>query len=323
MTHEDGLYHAYHLDGSGKGEKLDWNGVKRHQPGDDLLWVDLDFSHADSRRWLDTLEHIPKVARQAMTASETRPKLLQFANGMLIILRGVNLNEGAREEDMVSIRIWIDDNEIITCRQRQLQSVRTLAKRIRDGRGPTTTGELLTDLAGELAARIRIFVSELEDELNLVESDENHSEKLLEETYSRIRRRAAVMRRHLNPQRETLQRLQGYQGNLLGSQDLGELQAHTDAIIYSVEDLDVLREHTQALQDELLSAMGRSQNDRIYMLTIVAAIFLPLTFISGLLGMNVGGIPWSESPAGFWGIVTICVVIVVAIWLYFRSRRWV
>jgi zinc transporter len=145
---------------------------------------------------------------------------------------------------------------------------------------------------------------------------------MAEEAYSIVRRRTAVLRRHLMPQREALQRLQNFQGVLPGVDDLSELQIHTDSIIHSIEDLEVLREHSQALQDELFSAMSRSQNDRMYLLTIVAAIFLPLTFISGLLGMNVGGIPWSQSPIGFWSIVGICTVIVVLIWLFFRRRRW-
>ncbi len=319
---EAGLFQAWRLDGNGGGEALDWQGVNAHQAGNELLWVDMNFSDPGAREWLESLAHIPLTARQAMLASETRPNIMQFSGGMLIILRGVNLNVGARAEDMISVRIWIDRDEIITCRQRELQSVHSLAGRIRKGAGPRSPGELLTDLAGELAVRIRQEVTAMENQLDAAESGEFNGDDPVEETYSRIRRTAAVLRRHLNPQRDALQRLQGYQGELLGVQDLSELQVHTNSIIYSVEDLEVLREHTQALQDELFSLMGRKQNDRVYMLTIVAAIFLPLTFISGLLGMNVGGIPGSDSPLGFWGIVALCAVIVAVIWLFFRRRSW-
>ncbi|NIP18440.1 MAG: zinc transporter ZntB, partial [Xanthomonadales bacterium] len=288
----------------------------------ELLWVDMDFSHPDARAWLDAMEQIPLTARRAMLAPESRPNIMQFSGGILIILRGVNLNEGAQAEDMISVRIWIDKGEIITCRQRNLQSIQSIAERLGRKTGPRTTGELLSDLAGELADRVRGVVSGMEDELDALESGEGATGGRGEETYSRIRRRAAVLRRHLNPQREALQRLQEYQGDLLGTEDLSDLVVHTNTIIHSIEDLEVLREHTQALQDELFSQMSRDQNDRIYMLTIVAAIFLPLTFISGLLGMNVGGIPGADSPLGFWAIILLCLAIVLVAWLFFRRRRW-
>ncbi|MGD9265305.1 MAG: zinc transporter ZntB [Lysobacterales bacterium] len=322
MISKDGLYHAWLLDGAGGGKAVDWAGATEHLVGQELVWVDLDFSHAQARLWLRAQEHIPAAARHAMLAVETRPATMLFKTGMLIILRGVNLNEGARVEDMISVRIWIDADTIITCRRRELKSVHTIAHRISEGKGPVSTGELLMDLAGELATRIRYVVSSMEKRLDEAEQGGDRRGWLAEQAYSEVRRRTAVLRRHLNPQREALQRLQNYQGDLLGAEDLSELQIHTDSIIHSIEDLEVLREHSQALQDELFSTMSRNQNDRMYLLTIVAAIFLPLTFISGLLGMNVGGIPWAQSPAGFWAIVALCAAIVLVIWLYFRRSRW-
>lgn len=162
----------------------------------------------------------------------------------------------------------------------------------------------------------------MEDQLARVESQDGLSERRAEEVYSDIRRSAAVFRRHLNPQRDALQRLQNCSSELLGAEDAGDLQVHTNTIIHSIEDLDVLREHTQALQDELFSSMTRTQNARMYMLTIVAAIFLPLTFVSGLLGTNVNGIPGSSAPLGFWFIVLLCAVMVVFILLFFRRNKW-
>jgi len=319
---DGGLYQAWLLDGAGGGRELDWDGVRAHTDGDDLMWVDLNFSFPEARQWLNGLASVPEVAREAMIAKETRPDLMQFEGGMLIVLRGVNLNLGARAEDMISIRVWIDRHRIVTCRQRELQSVRKLSDDIREGNGARSSGELLAGLAGELAKRIRRIVSDMEDRLAQVETGDDVAGQPLEEIYSDIRRTAAVFRRHLNPQRETLQSLQNSRTDLLGTEETDDLRVYTDFIIHSIEDLEVLREHTQALQDELFSAMTRTQNIRIYMLTIVAAIFLPLTFISGLLGMNVGGIPGAESPMGFWIIVLMCLAMVVLIMLYFRERKW-
>jgi zinc transporter len=283
------------------------------------MWVDLDFSAPRARRWLRSLQHIPELALEKLLTSETRPNTQTFPDGLLIILRGANLNQGERVEDMISVRIWIDRHRI---RQRELQSLRALEQQIKEGHGPCTSGELVISLAGELAVRIRQVVLDMEESLSDFEANEHELDASAESIYSGLRRRSAVLRRHLNPQRDVLSRLQAYQGDLLGADERDDLQIHTDAIIHSIEDLEVLREHTQALQDELFSAMARDQNDRMYMLTIVAAIFLPLTFISGLLGMNVGGIPWATSPLGFWGIISICAAIVAVMLVIFRRKRW-
>lgn len=322
MSDIEGLHRAWLLDRQGGGRPLDWSGIAEHDAGEGLLWVDLDFSAPRARKWLRSLQHVPELALEKLLTSETRPNTQTFPNGLLIILRGANLNPGASVEDMISVRIWIDRDRIITCRQRELQSLRVLERQIRDGEGPRTTGALVTSLAGELATRIRQVVLDMEEVLTDFEAAEHEPGDSAESVYSGLRRRSAVLRRHLNPQRDALLRLQGYQGDLLGQDEHNDLQIHTDAIIHSIEDLEVLREQTQALQDELFSAMARDQNDRMYMLTIVAAIFLPLTFISGLLGMNVGGIPWASSPLGFWSIVGVCTAIVMVMLAYFRRKRW-
>jgi zinc transporter len=306
----------------GGGKPLDWSGVIEQPVGQGMLWVDIDFMTPKSRKWLRSLSDVPNLALEKLMTRETRPNTVPFGNGLLIILRGVNLNPGSDVEDMISIRVWIDNHRIITCRQRELQSVQALAGQIARGDGPHSAGELVISLVGELANRIRQTIQNMEDMLTDFEAHPRGANQSAESVYSDLRRRSAVLRRHLNPQRDALARLQGYQGELLGLAERNDLQIHTDTIIHSIEDLEVMREHTQALQDELFSKMARDQNERMYMLTVVAAIFLPLTFISGLLGMNVGGIPWGSSPVGFWGIVGICVSIVGVMLVYFRSKRW-
>jgi zinc transporter len=322
MNEHDGLYRAWRLDGKGGGQSLDWQGIEDHHAGNGLLWVDLDFSDPRAKRWLRQDAAIPDLAVEKLLAGETRPNTQTFNNGLLIILRGVNLNSGQAVEDMISVRIWIDQNRIITCRQRELQSMHSLENRISEGEGPATPGELVSLLTGELAGRIRQVVLDMEDALTGFEAEELQQDASAESVYSALRRRIAVLRRHLNPQRDALLRLQNYQGDLLGLDDHSDLQIHTDTIIHSLEDLEVLREQAQALQDELFSEIGRAQNERMYLLTIVAAIFLPLTFISGLLGMNVGGIPWANSPTGFWSIVGLSVFVVGLMLFYFRRKRW-
>ena len=76
------------------------------------------------------------------------------------------------------------------------------------------------------------------------------------------------------------------------------------------------------MQEEFLALQAQEQNSRMYVLSVVAAIFLPLTFVTGLLGMNVGGLPGLESPNGFIASVLIMVVAAGALSAFFRWKKW-
>ncbi len=83
-----------------------------------------------------------------------------------------------------------------------------------------------------------------------------------------------------------------------------------------------MRERAVVAQDQLTSHLAEELNSRMYVLSLVAAIFLPLGFLTGLLGINVGGIPGAENPGSF-GIFVVGLVVLVALELwYFRRRRW-
>ncbi|HBF99444.1 MAG TPA: zinc transporter ZntB, partial [Alphaproteobacteria bacterium] len=90
-----------------------------------------------------------------------------------------------------------------------------------------------------------------------------------------------------------------------------------------VEDLDAVRERSQIIQDELTTALSDKLNRNLYLLSIVAAIFLPLGFLTGLLGINVGGIPGTESPYAF-GIFSAILVLIVGLQVViFRKLHWI
>ncbi|MGB5627576.1 MAG: CorA family divalent cation transporter, partial [Woeseiaceae bacterium] len=95
-----------------------------------------------------------------------------------------------------------------------------------------------------------------------------------------------------------------------------------DRITRFLEDLDLARERAVVLQEELLSLIAQEQNTRMYVLSVVAAIFLPLTFVTGLLGMNVGGLPGLESPVGFAWSIVLMIVTGICLLLFFRWKRW-
>lgn len=313
------------LDGSGGATPIDpqdasrWNG---EQPG--VLWIHIDVDDPGSRTWLSERSGIESLVLDTLLAEETRPRSFSTSEGLLTVLRGVNTNPGEDAEDMVSIRIWIERNRIVSTRRRRLLSAMDMRVALDQGRGPATAGEFLAMLIERIADRIGEFVDSIEERLSDAEDGTGASgTPLTRHALSTLRRQIASVRRFLAPQRDALDRLYRQPGSWLAESEIRHLREEADRITRYLEDLDLVRERAVVLQEEFLSQLAQEQNTRMYVLSVVAAIFLPLTFVTGLLGMNVGGVPGVESPGGFLASVVVMVIAGVGLVAYFRWKKWI
>jgi len=317
-----GLIHAWLFDGGGLARALDWDGVRAWQPDQGILWIHLDRSSEEARRWIQHEGGLPEIAAKGLLVEETRPRTITIADGALVQLRGVNLNPGADPEDMVSIRLWIESGRIVSARRRHVLSVQDTVEAVQIS-APANVGAVLGILADRLIERISDVVDELEarvaqlEQLALEEPGHQMRSKL-----AGLRREAITLRRYLAPQREALSRLHAEQVSWLSDSDRLRLREVNDRLIRHVEDLDAVRERASVIQEELLSSLSDQLNQKMYVLSIVASVFLPLGFLTGLLGINVGGIPGTESPWGFLTVIIILVAVVAVQFVYFRKKRW-
>lgn len=315
--------HAMVLDRKGAGREIDASGIRQWSPEQGLLWVHLDVADTGSGCWLSEHSGLPAAAVDALLAGETRPRSAFNDQGLLIVLRGVNTNPDADPEDMVSVRVWIDENRIISSRRRQILSIQDVRKSLAAGDGPTSSGSFLGALVERLADRIGNFVDSIEDRMDAAEEEIAAGKSQgFRQRLSALRRQIAHVRRFLGPQRDALDRLNRQSCAWLIESDAHALRQESDRITRYLEDLDLAKERAIVLQEELLSQIAQEQNARMYVLSLVAAIFLPLTFVTGLLGMNVGGLPGLESPTGFLASVVIMVVSAAGLIVFFRWKKW-
>jgi len=101
-----------------------------------------------------------------------------------------------------------------------------------------------------------------------------------------------------------------------------ELREVADRVTRMTEDIDAVRERAMVLQDQLTDQRAEEMNRNMMVLSVVAAIFLPLGFLTGLFGINVGGMPGVESPVAFWFVVAACGVIGIVLLALFRMKKW-
>lgn len=324
MSDDDGLVRAYLLDGAGGGRPLDWPGVRRWVPEEGFLWVHLDRASETARRWMVAESGLGQLACEALLAEDTRPRSAEFEDGLIVILRGVNLNPGADPEDMVSIRLWIDRHRIISVRLRRLMAVVDISDRLEAGRGPEGPPDLLVDLAARLVERMGPVIDDFEDAADDIENallaTVGHE---LRGRLAELRRRVIGLRRYIAPQRDVMARLAGERVPWLDDLHRMRLRETADRITRYVEDLDSVRDRAAVTQDELSSRLAEQTNRNMYVLAIVAGVFLPLGLLTGLLGINVGGIPGADTPWAFAAVAAGLVVLgAVELWLL-RRLKWI
>lgn len=316
------LIHALVIEDSGELRAIDWSDLRAWESEQGLLWVHLDASAEQTRQWMTGEGNLPSIVPPALLAEETRPRASAVGDGALILLRGVNLNPGADPEDMVSIRLWVEARRVISTRLRRLLSVEDVVASLAS-QPLTGTGDLVVRLASRLVDRMSDVIDGMEERVaDLEQALLGEPDQSLRSSLTDLRREAITLRRYLAPQREALGRLQGEQLSWLTELDRLRLREVNDRLIRYVEDLDAVRERAAVAHEELISQLSNQINKRMYVLSVVAAVFLPLGFLTGLLGVNVGGIPGAESPFGF-ATFTLLLVVIVAVQLwFFIKKRW-
>lgn len=290
---------------------------------DEFVWVHLQSDLPESIQWLHE-NGIDEVIVDTLTVSETRPRTFPHQDGMLLVMRGVNKNPTADPEDLVSLRVWFTKKLVITARkqERKLHSIEDLRGSIDGGNAPTTSGEFVCMLVARMNNRIGEVVDNIDESLTQFET--NISEKSLSvarRELSESRRDTASIRRYLAPQRDALDNLVRSK-NIISDQEAFVLRNETDRLTRYVEDLELARERTLLLQEELQNRVAEQQNSRMYVLSIVTAIFLPLSFLTGVFGMNVGGLPGLDDPGAFAKLAMSMAVLALVLLVVMRWRRW-
>lgn len=311
------------LDGAGGARELDREGLDSWRPGQGTLWLHLDRESGNARAWVAEKSGINEIVAPSLLAGETRPRLVGDQDTLFIVLRGVNLNPSADPEDMVAIRMWCEPDRIITVSSRNVLAVNDLKANLERGLGPGSTGDFLIEICQRMLARIEPVITELQELMYDIEDlIDDSNEEDFHSTFGLARRRILTLTRHLEPQREVALRLAAVQTSWLDPDHTAHLREAGDQTSRIVEQLNHLREWAALMRDEFDHHLSYQLNRTMYLLTIVATFLLPLTFVTGLMGVNLAGIPWAEQGWSFPAFVVIMIILgAVELIILYRLRK--
>ncbi|TBU97634.1 zinc transporter ZntB [Phytopseudomonas dryadis] len=322
-----GLVHALVLDGKGGARPIAREQLgELHLSEEQSLWLHWDRSHPQTQSWLRRESGLSEFACDLLLEENTRPRALALANDQLLLfLRGVNLNPGAEPEDMVSVRIFAEARRVISLRLRPLRATDDLIEQLQAGKGPKSASELVLQLADYLTDKVEDLVAGLAERVDTQEERVDADERALPDhgLLLQIRRRAAGLRRFLSPQRDIYAQLTRSQLPWLVVEDSVYWNELNNRLLRYLEELELTRERIGLLLETENRRMDLRMNHIMFRFGIITCIFLPMSFITGLLGINVGGIPGADSPYGFLIACSLMLLIAVGQWLLFRRLRWV
>jgi zinc transporter len=313
------------LDGRGGGRRISWDeahGWLPSTPGE-VLWLHIDRTADGLQHWLERKIGMPEPTAEMLVSDATRPRSFREGNAIVATLRGINFNSGAEPEDMVSMQLWADGARVVTLRRHPLQTPREILADIDAGSGPEDAGKLISLLIELMIARMNRSIVDMNEHIDMLEEtdpSEDTDGKLTK--ISTIRRNCLALKRHMSPQHEALERIARDAPAWFEEHDRREIAESIDRLRRYLDDIDISKESALVLQDEIRAGSLAQSARTSYLLTIVAAVFLPLSFITGLMGINVGGMPGVGDERAFWIVVGLCVSIFGMMLVLFRRWKW-
>ena len=287
-----------------------------------LVWLHLDANDPECIAWLEHQSCLNPIVIAALVATETRPRAEAIEGGALINLRGLAEDPEKIDDSLASIRIWAEKGRVISVFRHRLTAMPKVEAKMIEGR-LRDPGDLIAAIAVAITEQLDPDVAGLGDELDDCEEGLD-GERLyaLRRTISRVRSQSIGYRRFVSPQRDALERLSALPADWLADDDRLHLKEAADRAARMAEELEAVRERAALMHEQVMDLRAEQLDTRALLISVVALVFLPLTFITGLLGMNVEGIPFAHEPWAFQGVLWVCVAIAVAITGYFLRAHW-
>ncbi|MEO8723831.1 MAG: zinc transporter ZntB [Sphingobium sp.] len=307
---------------NGQAQELGLDDFCAQHEGAKFSWIHLDGRHDEVISILPRVVDIPPSAMSALMATETRPRCALFGDGALINMRGPGETLSGDGDPLVSIRLWAEQGKVVSLSYRTLAPLNTVIDQMLAGK-LADPGDLIAAIAMEITNVLDPDIAELGDALDTIESDFDEEGPVSTRRHvSEIRAAAISYRRFIAPQRTAMERLMTAQVSWLEPDDRLHLQEAADRCARMAEELEAVRERSALAHEGLTDLRAEHMNKQALILAVVALIFLPLTFLTGLLGMNVEGIPYAHAPWAFWGVVGFCAAIALSIGAWFMATNW-
>ncbi|HWA75685.1 MAG TPA: CorA family divalent cation transporter [Polyangiaceae bacterium] len=315
----EGLIFAFRLD---TGERLKKSALELEAGVDEgPLWLHFNLYDNRTKRHLERFAFVDEEARALLVGSDAQVRILVLNEGFAAVLGDFHHEFNQDAEAFGKFRVYVDPRVIITCRQQSLRGIDILRRRVESGETAESPAELFERLVRAIAVGFTDVALKLGDWVEDAEDDVLAGKVGMRGgELGRIRRLLARLRRHASANRNALRPLPDLLGEWCLPEQAQRLREAVERLDAVGQDLELVTERARLVQEEIERRLNEATGRNLYLLSILTTTLLPITLITGIFGMNLNGMPFANSPHGFWTVMLVITVAIVGVMLAMRRR---
>ncbi len=292
-----------------------------------VTWINVDGLHeTETLRKLGEAYRLHPLVLEDILDTNQRPKTEDFEEYIYIVFKMLSFSEETNEVEAEQVSLVVGRNFVISFQEREGDVFDTVRDRIRNMKGKIRkmgANYLAYALLDKVVDQYFIVLEKLEDRIESLEE-----ELISDPTPSTLRsihmlkREMILLHKFVWPLREVVDTLQEGESPLIDKQTIRYFKDVYDHIIQVIDSIDTFRDMLTGVLDAYLSTTSNRMNEAMKVLTIIATIFIPLSFIAGIYGMNFRYMPELESRWGYFVVLFIMLAIGGLMVYYFKRKKW-
>ena len=314
----DGVVFAWELDGQQSREILLDQVDASLGDQSKSIWLHLNLSNARIQRWLKQTPQIPDSLKEAILDQVSRSRMEtieEFGDGLMMVMNDFRIGLTHSEDDEETGTLWaiMTPRLMLSLRAHPLMTTDTLRYLLRQKRiAPNNVVSLYHEIIEERASHLRRRTDQLSDQMDSLEEILIKGDNLPEhETLGKLRITCSRLRRHYAPELTALRRLLRRKPTWFTEDDTDQLREQIDLLSFLVDEVNNLYERAKVLQDELSAHVAEFNAKNLQVLSVMTVIFLPMTLVTGVMGMNMGDLPGLEHSFFIVMVIMCCTGLVV------------
>ena len=317
----------YSLDGVSELEHKHVDEAFKFKSSDTVTWININgLSHIDEIEKIGTHYNLHPLVLEDIVSTTQRPKIDEYDDYIFVILKMLyyDTDENITIEQVSMV---LGKNYVLTFQEAEGDVFETVRNRIRSGKGRIRSlgsDYLLYALIDAVVDHYYIVsetmgnkVEDLEDLLFSGEIKEDLSQQVLG-----LKKELLKVRRAIFPLREIISRIEKSDHKLILKKNMQFFNDVYDHIIQLSDSIDIFREMIWSLMDMYMTTISNKMNEVMKVLTIMASIFIPLTFIAGIYGMNFDNIPELHYKYSYFILWGVMIAIFLGMLYYFKKKKW-
>ena len=323
---EDGVVFAWEISKDASCEVKASNVDHVLADPDKSLWLHLNLSNARVQRWIRQTPYLPEPLKEAILDEVNRSRMEtieEFGDGLMMVMNDYRIGLTKSDDDEESGTLWaiMTPRLMLSLRAHPLSTTDALRHQLRQRRiNPTNIVSLYHEMIEERANHLRRRIDQISDQMDTLEEDLLTGARIPEhETLGRLRITCSRLRRHYAPELTALRRLLRHRPAWFSEDDGDKLREQIELLAFLVDEVSNLHERAKMLQDELSAHMAEFNAKNLQVLSVMTVIFLPMTLVTGVMGMNMEDLPGLEHS--FWVVMAIMICAGLAVYLGLKIRR--